>query len=188
MVFIGHVDAGKSTICGSLLVAMKAVDQRTIEKYKKLAKDNNRDSWWLAYVMDENDEEKKKGKTVEMGRANFDTPNKRWTIFDAPGHKNYVPNMIMGAALADYGAVVISAKRGEFEAGFEAGGQTREHIQLAKSLGIQKLIIVVNKMDEMTVKWSKERYDHIVNALRPFLAISGFDPDTDCTFIPVSGL
>ena len=94
----------------------------------------------------------------------------------------------MGAALADYGAVVISAKRGEFEAGFEAGGQTREHIQLAKSLGIQKLIIVVNKMDEMTVKWSKERYDHIVNALRPFLAISGFDPDTDCTFIPVSGL
>ena len=77
---------------------------------------------------DENEEEKAKGKTVEIGRANFDTPKKRWTIFDAPGHKNYVPNMIMGAALADYGALVISAKKGEFEAGFEGDGQTREHV------------------------------------------------------------
>ena len=78
--------------------------------------------------MQDGEEEKAKGKTVEIGRANFDTPHKRWTIFDAPGHKNYVPNMIMGAALADYGALVISAKKGEFEAGFEAEGQTREHV------------------------------------------------------------
>ncbi len=105
--------------------------------------------------MDEYEEEKAKGKTIDIGRATFDTPKKRWTILDAPGHKNYVPNMIMGAAVADYGALVISAKKGEFEAGFEAEGQTREHVQLAKSLGIYKLIIVVNKMDEPTVKWSK---------------------------------
>ena len=104
--------------------------------------------------MDENEEEKKKGKTVEIGRATFDTEKKRWTLFDAPGHKNYVPNMIMGAALADYGALVISAKKGEFEAGFDGDGQTREHVLLAKSLGIFKLVIVVNKMDEPTVKWS----------------------------------
>lgn len=128
LVFIGHVDAGKSTISGNLMYAMGVVDKRTIDKYKEEAKSKNRESWWLAYVMDENEEEKAKGKTVEIGRANFDTPHKRWTIFDAPGHKNYVPNMIMGAALADYGALVISAKKGEFEAGFEAEGQTREHV------------------------------------------------------------
>jgi len=122
LVFIGHVDAGKSTISGNLMFAMGVVDKRTIEKYKEEAKLKNRESWWLAYVMDENEEEKAKGKTVEVGRANFDTPKKRWTIFDAPGHKNYVPNMIMGAALADFGALVISAKKGEFEAGFEAEG------------------------------------------------------------------
>ena len=74
------------------------------------------------------EEEKAKGKTVEIGRATFDTPKKRWTIFDAPGHKSYVPNMIMGAALADYGALVISAKKGEFESGFDFDGQTREHV------------------------------------------------------------
>jgi peptide chain release factor subunit 3 len=118
VVFIGHVDAGKSTICGSIMIRTGMIDDRTIIKYKEEAKSKNRESWWLAYIMDENEEEKAKGKTVEIGRANFDTPKKRWTIFDAPGHKNYVPNMIMGAALADYGALVISAKRGEFEAGF----------------------------------------------------------------------
>ena len=74
------------------------------------------------------EEEQIKGNSVEICRANFDTPKKRWTIFDAPGHKNYVPNMIMGAALADYGALVISAKKGEFEAGFDGDGQTREHV------------------------------------------------------------
>ena len=100
---------------------------RTIEKYKAEAKDKGRDSWWLAYVMDVSDEEKAKGKTVEVGRATFDTPTKKYTIFDAPGHKNYVPNMIMGAALADIGGLVISARKGEFEAGFEKDGQTREH-------------------------------------------------------------
>jgi peptide chain release factor subunit 3 len=127
MVFIGHVDAGKSTISGNLMYLMGVVDARTIEKYKAEAKEKGRDSWWLAYVMDVSDEEKAKGKTVEVGRAQFDTPTKKYTIFDAPGHKNYVPNMIMGAALADIGGLVISARKGEFEAGFEKDGQTREH-------------------------------------------------------------
>jgi peptide chain release factor subunit 3 len=115
---------------------MGVVDQRTIQKYKEEAKEKGRDSWWLAYVMDINEEEKAKGKTVEVGRASFDLPTKRYTIFDAPGHKNYVPNMIQGAALADFACLVISAKKGEFESGFDADGQTREHAQLAKSLGV----------------------------------------------------
>ena len=101
---------------------MGIVDQRTIQKYKEEAKEKGRDSWWLAYVMDINEEEKAKGKTVEVGRAVFDTPNRRFTIFDAPGHKNYVPNMIQGAALADYACLVISAKKGEFESGFDLDG------------------------------------------------------------------
>jgi peptide chain release factor subunit 3 len=136
MVFIGHVDAGKSTICGNLMYMMGVVDARTIEKYKAEAKEKGRDSWWLAYVMDVSDDEKSKGKTVEVGRAQFDTATKKYTIFDAPGHKNYVPNMIMGAALADVGGLVISARKGEYEAGFEKEGQSREHVQLAKALGI----------------------------------------------------
>jgi len=127
MVFIGHVDAGKSTICGNMMYLNGVVDARTIEKYKAEAREKGRDSWWLAYVMDVSDEEKAKGKTVEVGRAQFDTATKKYTIFDAPGHKNYVPNMIMGAALADIGGLVISARKGEFEAGFEQEGQTREH-------------------------------------------------------------
>jgi peptide chain release factor subunit 3 len=127
MVFIGHVDAGKSFISGNLKYLMGVVDARTIEKYKAETKDKGGNSWWLAYVMDVSDEEKAKGKTVLVGRATFDTPTKKYTIFDAPRHKNYVPNMIMGAALADICGLVISARKGEFEAGFEKDGQTREH-------------------------------------------------------------
>lgn len=101
---------------------MGFIDEKTMKMLKEEAKEKKRQSQWLAYFMDINEDERAKGKTVEMGRANFDTLTKRYTLFDAPGHKNYVPNMIMGAALADYGALVISAKRGEFEAGFEASG------------------------------------------------------------------
>lgn len=165
MVFIGHVDAGKSTICGNLMFMNGVVDQRTIQKYKEEAKEKGRDSWWLAYVMDVSDEEKAKGKTVEVGRAQFDTPHKKYTIFDAPGHKNYVPNMIMGAALADVAGLVISARKGEFEAGFEKDGQTREHAQLAKSLGVQRLVVIVNKMDDC--HWGQRRYQEIRDGLGP---------------------
>jgi peptide chain release factor subunit 3 len=185
MVFIGHVDAGKSTICGNLMYLMGVVDQRTIDKYKQEAKDKGRDSWWLAYVMDVSDEEKAKGKTVEVGRANFDTSTKKYTIFDAPGHKNYVPNMIMGAACADIGGLVISARKGEFEAGFEKDGQTREHVQLAKSLGIQKLIVIVNKMDEC--RWAQSRFDEIQKGLKPFFKATGYSEE-DIIWIPISGI
>jgi len=185
MVFIGHVDAGKSTICGNLMYMMDVVDARIIEKYKQEAKDKGRDSWWLAYCMDVSDEEKSKGKTVEMGRAQFDTKSKKYTIFDAPGHKNYVPNMIMGAALADVGGLVISARKGEFEAGFEKEGQTREHAQLAKSLGVQKLVIIVNKMDDC--RWGQERFDEIKTKLKPFLNATGY-ADKDLIWVPIAGL
>lgn len=108
-------------------------------------------------------------------------------MFDAPGHKNYVPNMIMGAACADYGGLVISARKGEYEAGFEKDGQTREHVQLAKSLGVQKLIIMVNKMDDHSVNWSKGRWDEIQKGLLPFLLKTGYK-ETDIFWVPISGL
>lgn len=102
----------------------------------------------MAYILDINEEEKKKGKTVEVGRAFFETDKTRITILDAPGHKNYVPNMISGACQADIAVLVISAAKGEFEAGFEKGGQTIEHALLSKSLGVRKLIVAINKMDD----------------------------------------
>ena len=188
LVFIGHVDVGKSTICGNLMYMTGMVDERTIDKFKKEAVEKGRDSWWLAYVMDINDDEKSKGKTVEVGRATLETKSKRYTIFDAPGHKNYVPDMIMGAAMADAAALVISARKGEYESGFEGEGQTREHAQLARSLGVEKLIVIVNKMDEESVNWDEERYNEIVNGVTPFLVNDcGYNKD-ELVFIPISGL
>lgn len=166
---------------------MGCVDERTIAKYKEEAKKLGRDSWWLAYCMDVGEEEKAKGKTVEVGRATFSTESKQFTVFDAPGHKNYVPNMIMGAALADYAGLVISARKGEYEAGFEKDGQTREHVQLAKSLGVQKIVVVVNKMDDHSVGWSETRWKEIKENLTPFLNKSGYK-DSDIFFVPISGL
>lgn len=188
LVFIGHVDAGKSTLSGNILYITDNVDKRTIERYEREAKERNRESWFLAYIMDTNEEERAKGKTVEVGRAQFNTEFKRYTIMDAPGHKNYVPNMIMGASQADIAVLVISARKGEFETGFDRGGQTREHAMLAKTLGVSHLVVVINKMDDPSVNWSKARYDECVTKLRPFLKGCGFKIKKEVKFLPISGL
>ncbi|KAF7819945.1 eukaryotic peptide chain release factor GTP-binding subunit ERF3A [Senna tora] len=182
------IDAGKSTTGGQILFLSGQVDERTIQKYEKEAKDKSRESWYMAYIMDTNEEERVKGKTVEVGRAHFETDTSRFTILDAPGHKSYVPNMISGASQADIGVLVISARKGEFETGYERGGQTREHVQLAKTLGVAKLLVVVNKMDEPTVQWSKERYNEIESKMVPFLKASGYNVKKDVLFLPISGL
>ena len=188
IVFIGHVDAGKSTLSGSILYIMGMVDKRTIEKYEREAKERNRESWFLAFIMDTSEEERAKGKTVEVGRAHFDTDVNRYTILDAPGHKNYVPNMIAGAAQADVAVLVISARRGEFETGFEKGGQTREHALLAKTLGVRFLLVVINKMDDSTVQWNLGRYEECVAKLKPYLKSCGYAIKRDVRFLPVSAL
>lgn len=188
VVFIGHVDAGKSSLCGSLLLATGMVDKRTIEKYEKEAKERNRESWYLAYVMDSNEEERAKGKTVEVGTANFETPLKRFTILDAPGHKNYVPAMIAGASHADIGVLVVSSRKGEFESGFEKQGQTREHAMLAFTIGIRQLVVVINKMDDPTVNWDRVRFDEISNKVGPFLKQCGYKVKKDVVIMPIAAL
>ncbi len=187
IVFIGHVDHGKSTICGNILLLTGQVDQRTIEKYKSEAIKNKRESWYLAYLMDQNDEEKEKGKTVEIGKANFVLSKKRYTILDGPGHSGFLPNLLLGACQADFACLVISAKDGEFEAGFEKSGSTREHALLAKSLGVNKVVMVINKMDEETVNWSEKRFNTIRNSLFDYLKKIGYKED-DVYWVPVSGL
>lgn len=188
MVFIGHVDAGKSTCSGQVLYATGMVNERLIEKYTKEASDKKHATWFLAYIMDALEEEKAKGKTIEVGRAAFSTEKKRYTILDAPGHRNYVPNMIMGVAQADIGILIISARKGEFEAGFEKNGQTREHAILARTLGVRTLLVAINKMDDPTVKWDKARYDEIVDKLSLFLAQANFNVKKDVQFLPIAGL
>ena len=186
LIFIGHVDAGKSTLGGSILFATGMVDERTMEKYKKEAKEAGRETWYLSWALDLTKEERAKGKTVEVGRGFFETEKRRYTILDAPGHKTFVPNMIGGASQADVGILVISARKGEYETGFEKGGQTREHAMLAKTQGVSKLIVVVNKMDDPTVEWSKERYDECITKLAVFLKGVGYNPKTDIMFMPIS--
>lgn len=178
VIFLGHVDAGKSTLGGSILVQTGMVDERTLEKYKRESKDAGRESWFLSWVLDLNKEERAKGKTVEVGRGFFETEKRRYSILDAPGHKTFVPNMIGGASQADVGVLVISARKGEYETGFEKGGQTREHAILAKTQGVNKLVVVVNKMDDQTVEWSEDRYKQCTQKLTVFLKGLGYNPAT----------
>ncbi|XP_026317566.1 eukaryotic peptide chain release factor GTP-binding subunit ERF3A [Hyposmocoma kahamanoa] len=187
VVFIGHVDAGKSTIGGQIMSLTGMVDKRTLDKYEREAREKSRESWYLSWALDTNQEERDKGKTVEVGRAYFETEKKHFTILDAPGHKSFVPNMIGGTAQADLAVLVISARKGEFETGFDRGGQTREHAMLAKTAGVKHLVALVNKMDDPTVNWDEKRYNECRDKILPYLKKLGFNPGKDLSFLPVSG-
>lgn len=122
---------------------------------------------------------------MDVGMTKFETTTKVITLMDAPGHKDFIPNMITGAAQADVAVLVVDASRGEFEAGFETGGQTREHGLLVRSLGVTQLAVAVNKMDQ--VNWQQERFQEITGKLGHFLKQAGFK-ESDVAFIPTSGL
>lgn len=187
IIFCGHVDAGKSTIGGQIMYLTGMVDKRTLEKYEREAREKNRESWYLSWALDTNLEEREKGKTVEVGRAFFETEKRHFIILDAPGHRGFVPNMIGGASQADIAVLVISARKGEFETGFERGGQTREHAMLVKTAGVKYLIVLVNKMDDSTVNWDQARYEEIKEKLTPYLKKCGFQMGKDTYFMPCSG-
>uniref|UniRef100_A0A1A7WXW2 HBS1-like protein n=1 Tax=Iconisemion striatum TaxID=60296 RepID=A0A1A7WXW2_9TELE len=185
LVVIGHVDAGKSTLMGHLLYLLGNVNKRTMHKYEQESKKAGKASFAYAWVLDETGEERDRGVTMDVGMTKFETNSKVVTLMDAPGHKDFIPNMITGAAQADVAVLVVDASRGEFEAGFEAGGQTREHALLVRSLGVTQLAVAVNKMDQ--VNWQQERFQEITSKLGHFLKQAGFK-ESDVFYIPTSGL
>ncbi|XP_031726175.1 HBS1-like protein isoform X1 [Anarrhichthys ocellatus] len=185
LVVIGHVDAGKSTLMGHLLYLLGNVNKRTMHKYEQESKKAGKASFAYAWVLDETGEERDRGVTMDVGMTKFETNSKVVTLMDAPGHKDFIPNMITGAAQADVAVLVVDASRGEFEAGFEAGGQTREHALLVRSLGVTQLAVAVNKMDQ--VNWQQERFREIISKLGHFLKQAGFK-ESDVFYIPTSGL
>ncbi|XP_046817145.1 protein HBS1 isoform X2 [Vespa crabro] len=184
LVVVGHVDAGKSTLLGRLLCDLGQVPSRLIHKYQQESKKIGKQSFAYAWVLDETGEERERGITMDVGHSKFETDNKCITLLDAPGHKDFIPNMITGATQADVALLVVDATRGEFETGFDSGGQTREHALLLRSLGVSQLAVVVNKLD--TVNWSKERFNEIVNKMSVFLKQAGYRETI--IFVPCSGL
>ncbi|XP_007952234.2 HBS1-like protein [Orycteropus afer afer] len=185
LVVIGHVDAGKSTLMGHMLYLLGNVNKRIMHKYEQESKKAGKASFAYAWVLDETGEERERGVTMDVGMTKFETKTKVIILMDAPGHKDFIPNMITGAAQADVAVLVVDASRGEFEAGFETGGQTREHGLLVRSLGVTQLAVAVNKMDQ--VNWQQERFQEITGKLRHFLKQAGFK-ESDVSFIPTSGL
>ncbi|KAM3581643.1 hypothetical protein VKS41_005807 [Umbelopsis sp. WA50703] len=185
MVVIGHVDAGKSTLMGHFLYALGQVSDKTIKKYEREAQKIGKSSFAYAWVLDETGEERSRGITMDIATNHFETKSKQFTLLDAPGHRDFIPNMISGAAQADVAILVVDATTGEFEAGFDANGQTKEHALLVRSLGVQQMIVAVNKLDIMD--WSEARFEEIKAKLGTFLVQAGFRK-SKLYFVPVSGL
>lgn len=185
VVVIGHVDAGKSTLMGHLLYDTGVVNQKTIHKYEKESNQMGKNSFHFAWVLDEHEEERERGVTIDIGVRHFETETRNVTILDAPGHKDFIPNMINGTSQADFAILVVDSIKGAFESGFQDGCQTKEHLILARSLGISKYIVAVNKLDKQD--WSKERFDEIKDKIESFMKQIGIQTNQS-TFIPCSGL
>ncbi|KSW11645.1 elongation factor 1-alpha [Pyrodictium occultum] len=185
LVVIGHVDHGKSTLVGHLLFRLGFVDEKTLRTLEEEAKKKGKESFKFAWLMDRLKEERERGVTIDLSFVKFETKKYYFTIIDAPGHRDFIKNMITGASQADAAILVVSARKGEFEAGMSAEGQTREHLILAKTMGIDQIIVAVNKMDAPDVNYSKERYEQIVAVLKKFMKGLGYKVD-QIPFIPVS--
>jgi elongation factor 1-alpha len=185
LVIIGHVDHGKSTLMGHLLYLAGAIDERTLKKYEEEAKKIGKESFKFAWVLDKLKEERERGLTIDLAFWKFETDKYYFTIIDAPGHRDFIKNMITGASQADAAILVVSAKKGEFEAGIGPGGQTREHAYLAFTLGVNQIVVAVNKMDDPSVNWGQERYQEIKNEVSQLLKEIGYKVDK-IHFVPVS--
>ena len=186
LVVIGHIDHGKSTTVGHLFFLTGAVDERTAKVYEEEAKKLGRETFKYAWVLDKLKEERERGMTIDVAYLKFETPKYAFTIIDAPGHRDFVKNMITGASQSDAAILLVSAKRGEFEAGIGSGGQTREHAFLAYTLGVNQLVVAINKMDDASVDWKEERYNEIKAEMTRILRMSGFNP-VKIHFVPTSG-
>jgi len=186
LVIMGHVDHGKSTTTGNLLYQAGAIDERTIKAFEEEAAKLGKGTFKYAWVLDNLKEERERGLTIDLRFLKFETNKYYFTVIDAPGHRDFVKNMITGASQADGAILFCSAKRGEFEAGIGPGGQTREHAFLAFTLGVRQVVVAVNKMDDITVNWSKERYEEVKNEVTRMLKMVGFKVEK-VNFVPTSG-
>jgi len=186
LVVVGHVDAGKSTTTGHLIYKCGGIDKRTIEKFEKEAKEMGKSSFKYAWVLDKLKAERERGITIDIALWKFETQKYYFTIIDAPGHRDFIKNMITGTSQADVAILVIASGTGEFEAGIAKNGQTREHALLAYTLGVKQMIVLVNKMDDKSVNWSEARFNEIKNEVSNFVKKIGYNPET-IPFVPISG-
>ena len=186
LVVIGHVDSGKSTTTGHLIYKCGGIDKRTIEKFEKEAAESGKGSFKYAWVMDKLKAERERGITIDIALWKFETAASVFTIIDAPGHRDFIKNMITGTSQADAAILIIAGGVGEFEAGISKEGQTREHALLAFTMGVKQMVVCINKMDDKSVNWGEARYSEIKKEVSDYLKKIGYNPDK-IPFIPISG-
>nr|AMB72436.1 elongation factor 1-alpha [Mesembryanthemum crystallinum] len=186
LVVIGHVDSGKSTTTGHLIYKLGGIDKRVIERFEKEAAEMNKRSFKYAWVLDKLKAERERGITIDIALWKFETTKYYCTVIDAPGHRDFIKNMITGTSQADCAILIIDSTTGGFEAGISKDGQTREHALLAFTLGVKQMICCCNKMDATTPKYSKGRYEEIVKEVSSYLKKVGYNPDK-VPFVPISG-
>jgi len=184
LVVIGHVDSGKSTSTGHLIYKCGGIDARTIEKFEKEANESGKGSFKYAWVLDKLKAERERGITIDIALWKFESAKRTYTVIDAPGHRDFIKNMITGTSQADAAVLMIASGEGEFEAGFSKDGQTREHALLAQTMGVRQMIVAINKMD--TTKYSEKRYNEIKSELSIYLKKVGYNP-AKIQFVPISG-
>jgi len=186
IVVIGHVDSGKSTSTGHLIYKCGGIDKRTIEKFEKEAAEMGKGSFKYAWVLDKLKAERERGITIDIALWKFDTEKYNVTIIDAPGHRDFIKNMITGTSQADCGVLIVASSTGEFEAGISKNGQTREHALLAYTLGVKQLIVGVNKIDNTEPPYSEKRFKEIVTEVKAYVKKVGYNP-ASVAFVPISG-
>ncbi|KAK6046744.1 translation elongation factor EF-1, subunit alpha [Cooperia oncophora] len=186
IVVIGHVDSGKSTTTGHLIYKCGGIDKRTIEKFEKEAQEMGKGSFKYAWVLDKLKAERERGITIDIALWKFETAKYYITIIDAPGHRDFIKNMITGTSQADCAVLVVACGTGEFEAGISKNGQTREHALLAQTLGVKQLIVACNKMDSTEPPFSEPRFNEITTEVSNFIKKIGYNPKA-VAFVPISG-
>ena len=186
IVVIGHVDSGKSTSTGHLIYKCGGIDKRTIEKFEKEAAEMGKGSFKYAWVLDKLKAERERGITIDISLWKFETAKFYVTIIDAPGHRDFIKNMITGTSQADCAVLIVAAGVGEFEAGISKNGQTREHALLAFTLGVKQMIVAVNKMDSTEPPYSDKRFEEIKAEVSTFIKKIGWNPAA-IPFVPISG-
>jgi elongation factor 1-alpha len=184
LVVTGHVDNGKSTTVGHLLVDLGVIDQRTIDSFAKESEATGKgDTFKYAWVLDSIKDERDRGITIDLAFQKFETPKFFYTLIDAPGHRDFIKNMITGASEADAAILVVSVKPGETEAATEPGGQAREHAFLSRTLGVGQIVVALNKMDD--AGYTESRYKEVKEIVEKMLKMVGYNT-SKVNFIPVS--